>query len=1061
MKNTLLNLKRNYFALVALLLTTIAFGQDYYDSNGTVIWNAAANSGYNNNVLLIGRDDTISLNQKQNTASNPGLGLGTIAVSNAANANTFAGDRRYLVWGDNASSMSDSGIDVSITFAGGTGVTTLIDIPNKKWKIVETGGDVTTTKLSLPTSDFSGLPALSGNDAYVLIVASDESFTSNVETVFLKTNGLKQEAFFDFEGTKFFTFGVAHQNTFVRHATFDGLDDVIKFDDVNNIRSYFTMMFWMRPTGQNALSNDRTIVSKYNGTTGYRVYLSTNNKLVVTWTGGTSLTSITTLPNNVWHNIAIILSGSSMKLYIDGVLDSTVTTAVPTTNTNVFSIGAEYRNKSDIRNHFKGDLDEIRLWNKALSIAQVKFIINQEILQNGLETKGTITPSSVTKNDIKNLRWSNLVAYYSMNSFIGSGINDDSSSNNRGTLLSANQVNFANQTAPMPYETSADGLWSSASSWANGSIQSIPNDASIVNPATKITWNIVKTKHNINSNAGITLLGLLVDSNTLSATLDSKVEVSHYLKLDGTIDLVGKSQLIQTTNSDLEENSSGYIKRDQQGQSNIYNYNYWSSPVSSINDSENNAGFSVSEVMKDGTTATPQDINWSAGIDGSPTSPITLASYWIFKFQELGAGVANWISVGQDGILSPGQGYTLKGSGAATPKQNYTFVGKPNNGDITSNVSPNNLNLCGNPYPSAIDANAFIDNNAASIIGTLYFWEHYSSNTTHNTAQYQGGYATYTKTGGTAPVAPSEISGLGSSNKIPKRYIPVGQGFFVTGTATGGTITFKNSQRAFIKEDNTRSYQLFRSNANPIAEDSENSGDDTPIVEEQFTKIHLGFDSANNYHRQILLGFMNQHATSGFDSGYDGLSIELPATDMYFLNNDTRLNIQGDGYFNVNNIYPLGIKHSTAGIVKFGIDNEENLEEIEEVFIYDNVTNEYHNIRSEKFEIELPAGTYDNRFSLRFLNPSALGTNQNELQNGIVVTHSQSNEMININNESLEVNIKSVSLYNLIGQNITQWKVDNQNQAHLQLPVSDLNSGAYIVKINTDKGSTSKKIIIK
>ena len=41
---------------------------------------------------------------------------------------------------------------------------------------------------------------------------------------------------------------------------------------------------------------------------------------------------------------------------------------------------------------------------------------------------------------------------------------------------------------------------------------------------------------------------------------------------------------------------------------------------------------------------------------------------------------------------------------------------------------------------------------------------------------------------------------------------------------------------------------------------------------------------------------------------------------------------------------------------------------------------------SEKFEIELPAGTYNSRFSLRFLNPSALGTNQNELQNGIVAT---------------------------------------------------------------------------
>ncbi|WP_284651350.1 LamG-like jellyroll fold domain-containing protein [Flavobacterium terrisoli] len=1056
MKNTVLNLHRNYFVLIALLITSITFGQDLFDSNGTVIWNATTNSGYNNSVRFIGRDDSISLNQKQNTTSNPYVGLGTIALSNAANTNTFGGDRRYLVWGDNGSSMNDSGTDATITFAGGTGVTTLVDLPNKVWKIVETGGDVTSTKLSLPTTDFSGLPALSGNDAYVLIVANDASFTSNVETVFLSVNGSRQEAIYDFDGTKFFTFGIAHQSTFSRHATLDGLDDVIKFDAVNNLTPNFTMMFWMRPTGQNGLATDRTIVSKYNGTTGYRVFLSANNKLNVTWTGA-SLTSTTVLPNNEWHNIAIISNTNSTKLYIDGVLDSSATTAAAAVNTNTFSLGAEYRSKSDIRNYFKGELDEFRLWNKTLNLSQLRFIINQEILGSGLETIGAVIPSSIAKNDISGLKWKSLVAYYSMNNFIGSTINDDSFNNFRGSLLSTNQVNFSQQTAPMPYQSVADGLWNSASTWANGSIQPLPNDASIVSASTKIVWNIVKTSHNINSNLGATLLALFVDSNTLSATVDSKIEVSHYLKLDGKIDLVGKSQLLQTAGSDLDETSSGSIERDQQGQSNIYNYNYWSSPVSSINSSQNNASFTVAEVMKDGTTSTPQDITWSPGIDGSPTSPITLASYWVFNFQELGGGVANWGAVGESGSLLPGQGFTLKGSGAATPKQNYTFVGKPNNGNITSTVSPNNLNLAGNPYPSSIDANLFIDDNASSIVGTLYFWEHFSTNNTHNTAQYQGGYATYTKTGGTAPVS---VSGLGSSSRVPKRYIPVGQGFFVTGSATAGTITFRNNQRVFVKEDHARSNQLFRSTSNPAVADSDASGDDNP-VDEQFIKLHLGFDSADNYHRQILLGFMNQYATSGYDNGYDGMSIEMLTNDMYFLNNETRWNIQGDGFFNTSNIYPLGIKNATAGIVKFGIDSSENLDESQDVFIYDNVTNEYHNIRTENFEIELPAGTYDSRFSLRFLNTNALGTNQNELQNNITVIHSQSNEMITIHNESLEVNVKSVSIYNLIGQNVTQWKLENQNQSNLQLPVNDLDSGAYIVKVNTDKGSTSKKIIIK
>ena len=688
--------------------------------------------------------------------------------------------------------------------------------------------------------------------------------------------------------------------------------------------------------------------------------------------------------------------------------------------------------------------------------------MNQEITQNGTVTKGTIIPTSITKNDVSALNWSNLQAYYSMNSFIGTHINDDSSNSNRGNLFVPNQVIVNVQTSPMPYDTRVNGDWSSTGTWVNGGVQSVPNSTSIVDGTTTIDWNIVRTSHTISSPSNKTLLGLFVNSNTLSATNDTKIEVSHYLKLDGKIDLVGKSQLIQPINSDLDVTSSGSLERDQQGQSNKYNYNYWSSPVSSINSTTINHGFTVNGVMKDGTTTTPQNITWSSGVDGAATSPITIASYWIFKFQNLSNSYANWGAVGQNGALLSGQGFTMKGSATGTATQNYTFVGKPNNGTITSTVSANNLNLCGNPYASAIDADAFIDDNASSIVGTLYFWEHYSTNTSHNTFMYQGGYATYTKVGGTAPVAPTGISGLGSSSKTAKRFIPVGQGFFVTGSATGGTITFRNSQRLFIKEDNATSYTLFRNSSNPtVSTVSANNNAEDTFTQEQFAKIRLGYSSADNYHRQILVGFMNQHATSGFDNGYDALSLETLTNDMYFLNGGNKLNIQGEGYFNANSIYPLGVKNATAGNVKFTIDGLENFDTNQNIYIYDNVTNLYQEIRNQAYQINLPAGTFEDRFSLRFTNPSALGTNQNELQNGLSITHSQGNNMINIKNDLNEVSIKSVALFNLLGQSVTDWKMNNQNQSNVELPVSGLSIGAYIVKVITDKGDVTKKILIK
>ncbi|WP_284651351.1 LamG-like jellyroll fold domain-containing protein [Flavobacterium terrisoli] len=1041
--------------------------QNYIGSDGTILWNASTNAGYNYDIAGIGRDDVSKLNQKQsksvNANANVTIGLGTISSTNTANANAFDADKKYLIWGDNGGNMSDSGTDLTITFGGTSNVTTLTDVPNKKWKIVETGGDVAKAKVAIPTTAFASLPALSGNDAYVMIVASDAAFTTDLETVFLTTNGSNQEADYDFDGAKYFTFGVAHESVYSRHATFDGTDDTMKVSNANNLNSTFSMMTWVRPTGANTLVNDRTIVSKYNGTTGFRVYLSTNNKVNVSWAGGTTLTSATTLPNAEWHNIAVIYSSGSIKLYIDGVLDSTVNSAAPASSTNTFSIGAEYRSKSDTRNFFKGDIDEFRLWDKAITLTELKFVMNQEILQNGTGTKGAVLPTTITKNDINTLNWSNLQAYYSMNSFIGTHINDDSQNNNRGNVFLPNKTTITVQSSPQPYQSSTDGAWSSTSTWSNGTIQQLPNSTSIVDGTTAIDWNIVRTANNVESTGNKTVLGLLVTANTLSATNDTKVEISHYLKLDGKIDLVGRSQLVQTTNSDLDVTSAGSIERDQQGQSNTYNYNYWSSPVSTINNTTINHGYTVADVMKDGTNVNNiQSLQWSGGIDGAATSPITIASYWIFKFQNYTNDYANWSGVGPYGTLLAGQGYTMKGSNAATANQNYTFAGKPNNGTITSAVSANNLNLCGNPFASAIDADKFIDDNVASITGTLYFWEHYGTNNTHVTEQYQGGYATYTKVGGTAPVAPAGVSGLGSSSKTAKRFIPVGQGFFVTGSVTGGTITFNNSQRLFVKEDNASSFTLFRNNNNPVVNNNPdfNNSEDT-FTQEQFMKLRLGYNSADNYHREILLGFMNENATSGWDNGYDALSIEDLTNDMYFLNADTKLNIQGDGYFNVNNIYPLGVKNETEGTVKFAVTNKENFDDSQDIFIYDNDTQIYHDIKSEDFEINLPAGTYDTRFSLRFLNPESLGTDENTLQHGIGVTHSQVDNMVNINNQLQEVSIKSVALYNLLGQQVISWNIKNQNQNEMHLPVSGISAGGYVVKIITDKGDISKKILIK
>ena len=320
-----------------ITLGTIGVPQNYIASNGAIIWNAASNTGFNRNVAGIGRDDVSKLNQKQSKSVNTGvfltIGLGTISPVNTANTNAFDSDANYLIWGDNGAGMNTAIIPVTVNFAAST--TTTTRVAYKQWKIVESGGDVSEVKVAIPLAEMSQLPALVGNDAYVMVVASDSGFTTDVETIFLDVNGTNLETLYDFDGTKFFTFGVAQETVLPRHTTLNGSNNIIKAGKAINLTGNFSMMMWVRPDGTNALSNDRTILSKHNGTTGYKVILLPNNKIQVNWSGGTTLISNTIIQNYFWSNIAVIYDGVNMRLYIDGVLDAAIVSAVPATNTNI------------------------------------------------------------------------------------------------------------------------------------------------------------------------------------------------------------------------------------------------------------------------------------------------------------------------------------------------------------------------------------------------------------------------------------------------------------------------------------------------------------------------------------------------------------------------------------------------------------------------------------------------------------------------------------------------------------------------------------------------------
>jgi hypothetical protein len=1050
--------------------------QNYVNSAGSTIYGAAA--GFNYNIAGIGRDDKSQLNQKQskteNTNSDITIGLENIYDTNSNNTNAFDTDKKFLVWGHNNNTL-DAQVPISVDMS--TGITpaaslaTMVDFISiaRTWRVVETGGDVPSVKVSIPSSILTATITPPGD--FLMFISDSPVFNPTAEYRIMRMNGSNLEADFDFSGTKYITFGYAPERTYPRSISFDGVDDYLDAGKVLNLDTTFTVSTWIKRN-----STNKTIISKRDNafTTGYDLSINSAGKAEMSWMNGTkqTITSTVVIPSGIWHNVAVTYDGTTAKLYIDGVLDVSKAMSTVPANTQSFLIAAA--DGVNTTSFFNGGIDEVRVWKVALTDKQLRYVMNQEISRDATLTGGTIIPNSITLNEISSIPWVNLSAYYPMSTYTFTNAKDISVNNYTAALKNLTTVD--KQTAPLPYESAADGAWQTPSTWLNSNVQDLPNSLSIVDGVTPVDWNIVKTTNDISSVGNKTVLGLMVNSSTISASNDSKIEVTNYLKLDGKIDLVGMSQLVQTLDSDLDVTSSGSIERDQQGQANKYNYNYWCSPVSPISTIANNTDYTVAGIMKDGFNATPREISWIAGYDGiagNALTPMSIARYWLYKFDSYSNAYANWAKITENSTLRVGQGFTMKGSGASGT-QNYTFVGKPNNGLINSNtVASDQLLLTGNPYPSALDADAFINDNASSIAqgtdGTLYFWEHYSTNNTHVLKEYQGGYAVKNLVGGIAPVSAGVdfINQSATSTRgIPNRYIPVGQGFFVNGSGAGGTIIFKNSQRAFFKEnDEGNSNSMYKKRPGISKSNHWNNNSNDTIQKDIYKRVRLGFNSNNDYHRQVLLGFMNEKATSEMDYGYDGLSLDDFPNDMYLLNGENQLVIQGEGSFNPDNSYPIGVKTNVAGKISFTIDALENFDPQQKVYIYDNETKTYNEIQNNPFEVEVPVGVNDTRFSLRFkdktLIDKTLSVDENTKTSDIKIAHIQNENRLQINNYVSDVTVEKVTLFNILGQSIETWNVANKEQQNIQLPIKKRSAGMYVVKLKTTSGELSKKIIIK
>ncbi len=162
--------------------------------------------------------------------------------------------------------------------------------------------------------------------------------------------------------------------------SFDGSDDRVVVSNANNSilppdNGAFTISLWFN-SGEISTPSIKSIMSNETYlTSGFRFGTDNNGKLRFwsTESGGSiSLISNTTIREGSWYHAVVVYTGNSAKMYINGVEDVEDTLGVVVSNTNDIHIARAIGGKQ----YFKGKIDEVKIYNYALTPRQVAMEYN-------------------------------------------------------------------------------------------------------------------------------------------------------------------------------------------------------------------------------------------------------------------------------------------------------------------------------------------------------------------------------------------------------------------------------------------------------------------------------------------------------------------------------------------------------------------------------------------------------------------------------------------------------------------------------------------------------------
>ncbi len=525
-----------------------------------------------------------------------------------------------------------------------------------------------------------------------------------------------------------------------------------------------------------------------------------------------------------------------------------------------------------------------------------------------------------------------------------------------------------------------------------------------------------------------------VDIEACSCQVNSGAHVTiktgRYLKIrnelvvdvNGSLTFENNASLVQINNDDHNSGEISYKRNTKPVKR--YDYTYWSSPV------EGQSLYNLSPyTLGDKYYSYNPNTGWVLHYNGN---------------QEMFPGVGYIIRAPQNfSITEP------------AIDMNPKFEGIPNNGEITKELVGNKVHLLGNPYPSAISADAFLTENEDVLDGTLYFWTHNSPPSENvdpfgdATTKYNyttNDYAAYNRSGGVATYPAVEDDDENDPNdnnnfEEPTGKIAAAQGFFAPASTAGGTVVFNNDMRVLAGGvmDNTQFFKLGKTVKS------------TTVLEKN--RLWLNLSNTQGAFKQTLIGYITG-ATDDYEGKFDGMSYDgNQYVDFYSVNQGLNLAIQGRSLpFEEKDTVVLGYKSTIAGKFKISIDHADGVLVSQSVFLEDKLLQVLHDLK-DPYSFTTEKGVFNDRFVLRYQDKKA------EIAKEVAedsVSVSTTNKKIKIVVDEAKIN--AVYIYDFSGNLV--YSDATLDTADVQISNLLIEHKALIVQVLLDNGEkTVRKII--